>query len=337
MKLAVGLGGPLSQLPAAARETERAGFESAWVTELEHSAFVGAGAALAATTTLRVGTAIALAFPRSPTITAMEAADLDELSGGRFLLGLGSQVRRVMEDRFGVPYDHPAARLAEYAAAVRTVWGAARGESATHEGEFYRVTMPRFHGTVRPERHDPPILFAAVGEVMARTAGRVADGLIGHPLASARYLAEIVAPAAAVGAERSGRPADACPISATVLVSLDPADPDRARREARLQLAFYATTPNYRGILALHGREGLGRELRRAFVGSDRAAFAALVDDELLDAIAIAGRPDEARDRLTAWSSSGAIERAILAPPWYGIDERRARDLSAALVGTFGG
>ncbi len=331
MKLGLGIGGPLPGLGALAGRAEAAGFESVWLAELDHSAFAQAGAVIGAGTTSRllVGTAVALAFPRSPTITAMTAWDLDELSGGRFLLGLGPQVRRVMESRFSVAYDHPAERLAEYVRAVRTIWAANRGERVTHEGEHYRITMPTFHGRPQPDRRDVPILLAAVGPVMARTCGEVADGLVGHPLASRRYLRERIMPAVEKGLELAGRPADACPMTASLLVSIGE-DADEARRAARIQLAFYATTPSYRPILELHDRGDRYGDLRRAFVRSDMRAMAELIDDEFLDAVAIAGTPDEARDRLREWDVP--VERAILAIPWYRIDPGREREQLDALL-----
>ena len=262
----------------------------------------------------------------------MEAWDLDELSGERFVLGLGSQVKHVMEARFSVGFERPAARLAEYVQAVRTIWAANRGEPVTHEGAFYKITMPTFHGPPRPERRDVPIGLAAVGPLMARTAGRVADALVGHPIASPRYLAEVVAPARDAGAAEAGRPATACPISAAVIVAIDP-DPDRARREARLQIAFYATTRAYRQILVLHGRAALQPALRRAFVRRDLETLGGLIDDELLDQIAVAGSPDEVRDRLAGWQ--GAEERVVLSPPWYMVSPERSADLVAAVIDTF--
>lgn len=331
MKLGLGIGGRLSELGDLAGRAESLGFESAWLPELEHSAFVGAQAALAATDHLTVGTAVALAFPRSPTITALTAWDLDEVSAGRFLLGLGSQVKRVMEARFSVPFERPAARLAEYVRAVRTVWAANRGEAVVHEGDFYRITMPTFHGPPRPERRDVPILLAAVGPVLSRTAGEVADGLVGHPFASPRYLEAVVRPAVATGLSAAGRPPDACPLTASAIVSIGD-DADEARRAARLQLAFYATTPSYRAILELHGRGMRFGELRRAFVRRDAAELVRLIDDDLLDAIAIAGRPDEARDRLAAWQP--LAERLIVGPPWYGLRPEREREAMEAVAET---
>jgi probable F420-dependent oxidoreductase len=329
VKVGIAIGGSLREVSALAARAEAAGIESVWLAELDHSAFVQAAAAISATTRIGVGTSVALAFPRSPTITAMTAWDLDELSGDRFMLGLGPQVKRVMEARFSVRVEKPAPQMREYVRALRTIWAANRGESVVHDGETYKITMPTFHGPPRPERRDTPILLAAVGPVLSRVCGEVADGLVGHPLASPRYLREAVAPAVAAGLERSGRPSDACPISAMAMVSIGD-DPDAARRAARLQIAFYATTPSYKPILAMHDRATLPRDLRRAFVNGDRQLMASLIDDDLLDAIAIAGRADEAADRLRAWE--GAAERVILGVPWYGMTPDRQREaIEAAL------
>jgi probable F420-dependent oxidoreductase len=330
MKVGIAIGGTIQEVAALASRAEAAGLESVWLAELDRTAFVQASAAIGATTKITVGTAVALAFPRSPTITAMTAWDLDEMSGDRFMLGLGPQVRRVLEARFSVRVDKPASQMLEYVQAVRTVWAANRGEPVVHEGEAYRITMPTFHGPLRPERRNTPILLAAVGSAMCRMCGDVADGLIGHPLASPRYLSEVVRPCIDAGLERSGRAGDACPITAMALVSVGD-DAEEARRVARVQIGFYATTPSYKAILELHDRGGLPRDLRRAFVNRDLGRMAELVDDELLDSIAIAGRPDEAVDRLAAWV--GVADRVVLGVPWYAMDPGRQREaISAALA-----
>jgi probable F420-dependent oxidoreductase len=335
VRLGLGVGGPLAEVTELARSAEEAGFESVWTAELTRSSLVQAAAAISATRRVRVGTAVTLAFPRSPTIAAMEAWDLDELSGGRFLLGLGTQVKRVLEGRFSVPFEHPAAKLAEYAQAVRAVWRANRGDDVRHEGRFYTISMPTFHGPAQPGRPDVPILFAAVGPVMSRTAGAVADGVIGHPLASPRYLAEVVAPAIADGLAEAGRPASACPITASPIVSVG-GNVDAARRAARLQLAFYATTRTYLPVLRLHDREAIQGDLRRAFVRRDHDRMTELIDDALLDAVAIAGPPDELRDRLAAWRSIPGLDRVILAAPWYATPPAWERRASQAIVAVFG-
>jgi probable F420-dependent oxidoreductase len=333
MDYGIGIGGPLRQIESIAKAVEDAGFESCWVAETTNSAFVAASAAVAATSRIRVGTAIALAFPRSPTITAMAAWDLDELSGGRFVLGLGTQVKRVNERRFSVSFEHPAPKLKEYTQVLRTVWAANRGEQVVHRGRFYNVTMPAFHGVAQPERKDVPIYLAAVGPAMARVCGEVADGLIGHPLASQRYMSDIVIPAVAEGAAHAGRSARDCNITASPMVSIAD-DVDVARREIKLQLAFYATTRTYKAILDLHGRGQLITELRNAFASADRERMVELIDDELCDAIGVAGTADDARDGVGSWQ--GIADRLVVAGPWYGVSHERMAENHHALVETFG-
>ncbi|MEA2451572.1 MAG: hypothetical protein QOG04_282, partial [Actinomycetota bacterium] len=178
MEYGIGIGGPLSMIGPMAKMVEDAGFESCWAAETTNTAFITCAAAIQATSKITVGTSIALAFPRSPTITAMETSDLDELSGGRFIVGLGTQVKRINEERFSVKFEHPAPKMKEYAEVMRTVWGANRGEDRIHEGRFYTVTRPVFGAKRNPPPRDVPIYFAAVGKIMARTCGEVADGLL---------------------------------------------------------------------------------------------------------------------------------------------------------------
>ena len=261
-----------------AKMVEDAGFESCWAAETTNTAFITAAAAAATTEEIKIGTAIALAFPRSPTIAAMTAWDLDELTGGRFIVGLGTQVKRVNENRFSVPFEHPAAKLKEYAQAMRVVWAANRGEDVVHEGRFYRVTMPTFHGTPQPDRRDVPIYFAAVNEIMARNCGAVADGLLGHPIASPRYLQEVVAPAIEEGASKAGRNRSEVNLTASPMCSISD-DVDLARREVKLQIAFYATTRTYKRVLELHGKESVMGELRRAFAERDKDRMVEAIDD----------------------------------------------------------
>lgn len=333
MLYGIGIGGPLKLIGPMAKMVEDAGFESCWAAETTNTAFVTAAAAVTATERINVGTAIALAFPRSPTITAMTAWDLDELSGGRFLLGLGTQVKRINEERFSVPFEHPAPKMREYAQALRTVWAANRGEDVVHEGRFYTVTRPTFHGSPQPDRRDVPVYFAAVGPLMARYCGEVADGLIGHPIASPRYLAEVVRPAIAQGAERAGRKPEEINLTALPLISISD-DVDLARREVKLQIAFYATTRTYKQILEMHGRAELIPDLRSAFEAGDHDRMIELIDDELCDAIAIAGGKDEAYDRLKEWE--GVADRAMVGGPWYGPSPQRMMENYQALVETFG-
>jgi probable F420-dependent oxidoreductase len=250
---------------------------------------------------------------------------------------MGSQVKGINERRFSVKFEHPAPKLREYAEVMRTVWRSNRGEPGlSHEGRFYTVTMPSFgNPPPQPDRRLVPVYFAAVGRIMSRICGEVADGLIAHPLASPRYLEEVVRPAIAEGAERSGRKPSECNITASPMISiLD--DVDEARREVKLQIAFYATTRTYRGILALHGYEDLIGDLRDAFDNRDKDRMIELIPDDLADAIACAGPAEEVKQQVEAnWE--GVADRVSVGGPWYGPRPERMFENYQALVETFGG
>src|SRR5438132_6731732 len=219
-RLGIVVGGDLEHLPNLARQAEEAGFESVWVAETARSAFVQATLVAQATQRVQVGTAVALAFPRSPAITAMSARDLAELSGGRFVLGLGSQVKRVNEGRFSVPFEHPAPKMEEYVRAVRAVIGGFATGSVDHRGRFYTVTMPPFPGAGPPPGEGVAIHLAAVNERMAESAGRAADGVLGHPMTSPLWVGDVVRPAVARGAREAGRDPAAVEVTTSLIVQV---------------------------------------------------------------------------------------------------------------------
>ncbi len=335
MDFGIGIGGPMTLVGSMAKMVEDAGFESCWAAETTNTAYITASAAVQDTTSIRVGTSIALAFPRSPTITAMTAWDLDELSGGRFILGLGTQVKGVNVGRFSVPFEHPAPKIKEYVEVIRTVWAANRGDDVTHEGRFYKVTMPTFHGRPQPDRRDVPIYLAAVGKIMSRTCGEVADGLLAHPLASPVYLRKVVKPAIAEGAERAGRKPEECNLTTDWMISISD-DEEQARREVKLQIAFYATTRTYLPILELHGRGHIVPDLRSAFDAKDKDRMIELIDDELCDQLALAGSQDAVKQKALAWVKEAGADRLMCAGPWYGPKTERIFENYQALVETFG-
>src|SRR5437588_7034081 len=180
MRIGIAIGGPLEQLGPLARRCEDAGFDSIWIAETGRTAFIQAAVAAQATEKIRIGTSIALAFPRSPVITAMNARDLAELSGGRFVLGLGTQVKRVNEFRYATPFEHPAPKMSEIIDVCREVWAAFGGEPIDHRGRFFTVTMQPFPGA-GPPPGPIPIYLAAVNERMLHLIGAKADGFLGHP------------------------------------------------------------------------------------------------------------------------------------------------------------
>ena len=326
------VGGDVRDLAGLAREAEDAGFESVWVAETARSAFVQAAVVAQATSRVLVGTDIALGFPRSPAITAMAARDLAELSGGRFALGLGSQVKRVNEQRFGVPFDHPAPKLGEAVEAIRAVLGAFAGDPLDFRGRFYELTMPPFPGAGPAPGGAIPIYLAAVNPVMAETAGRVADGVLGHPMTSPRYVAEVVRPSIDRGAKAGGRDPAEVNVSTGVILSISD-DPDEARREAALQIAFYATTRTYRPVLELHGFDDLFDPIREAFGQGDAARMVEL-GLPAVDSLAVAGTAAECRDRVNAFD--GVADRLILGGAWVGPSPERLAANHRAILRTFG-
>jgi probable F420-dependent oxidoreductase len=329
MDLGVVVGGDLRDLAAKARQVEDGGFESVWCAETARSAFVQAAVVCQATSRVTVGTDIALAFPRSPTITAMAARDLAELSNGRFVLGLGTQVKRVNEQRFGVAFEHPAPKITEATLVIRRVLDTFGGEPIQHRGRFYQITMPPFPGAGPAE---VPIYLAAVNPMMAEAAGRVADGVLGHPMTSPKYVAEVLRPSVQRGAAAAGRPLEEVNISTGVILQIS-SDRELARREAALQIGFYATTRTYRPILAMHGFDELLEPLRRAFVQSDFLRLAEIAMP-MVDSLAIAGEPDECRERLAAFD--GLVDRVILGGTWVGPSPERLEENHWAILSTFG-
>jgi probable F420-dependent oxidoreductase len=308
----------------AARRAEAAGFDSVWTIEFfNQHGFVRLAAVAAATERVRVGTAIAYAFMRTPLLAASAALDIDELSGGRMILGLGSGTRSMNERWYSVPFEHPPApRMREAVALVRAAFGAAKGGGLRFEGKYYDVQIPMY---TRPDaaRETIPIYVAGVNRGMIRTAAAVADGLVGHPVYTRKYIREHVLP------ELEG---SRCQLAPYVVCSISD-DVEEARREARAQVAFYYSTKLYHTILDAHGWRPAGEEIAAAFRRLDFAAMAAAVSDEMLDAIAIAGRPAEVRDRLKQWE--GLSDQALLYPPTIGASPERVRENLVAITETF--
>lgn len=306
------IGGHMNLIADLARLAEDGGYESVWVAETSHTPFVQAAIACFATRAITVGTAVALAFPRSPTVTAMTARDLAELSGNRFILGLGSQVKRVNENRFSVPFEHPAPKMAEYAQVVRKVLATYEGERIDHRGRFYAVTMPPFPGAGPVGRI--PLYLAAVNERMAETAGRAYDGVLGHPMTSPRYVAEVLRPAVERGARTAGRDPAEVDVTTNVILQVDE-DREAARGQAAYQVAFYATTRTYAPVLALHGFDDRIGPLREAHARGDLEAMADIALP-MVDTYAITGDADECRERLAAYE--GLVDRVVVGGAWVG-------------------
>jgi probable F420-dependent oxidoreductase len=309
----------------AARHAEARGFHSVWTLEFfNQHGFVRLTAVASATGRVQLGTGIAYAFMRTPMLAASAAMDIDEISGGRMILGLGSGTRSMNERWYSMPFDRPPApRMREAIDLIRKAIAAQKGGGFRYEGEHYRIDIPAY-GRPGAARSEIPIYLAAVNRGMIRSAAAVADGLVGHPIFTRRYIAERVLPEL----EDSS-----CELAPYVVCSVSD-DVDRARREARAQIAFYYTTRLYHSVLDVHGWRDVGETIAAAFRKGDFAAMSEAVPDELVDQIAVAGRPDEVRDRLAQWE--GLTDHPLLYPPTAGVSPERVRENLAAITDAFG-
>ena len=282
-----------------ARRHERSGYDGLWASESGHDPFLPLLLAGEHTERLELGTAIAVAFSRSPMQLAYTAHDLQNYCGGRFTLGLGSQVKAHIERRFDMPWSHPAPRMREYISALRAIWACwNEGAELDFRGDFYTHTLMAPFFSPPPSAHGaPPIYLAAVGEAMTRVAGEAADGLMTHAFTSERYLREVTVPTLERGLDRSGRTRADFSISHLLLTATGRTqeEMERAIKGTRDQIAFYGSTPSYRAVLELHGWGALGEELTALSKSSREdkwAVMGSLVDDDVLNAFAVVAEPD---------------------------------------------
>jgi probable F420-dependent oxidoreductase len=285
-----------------ARRAERLGYDGLCVPEAVHDGLLTACLALTATSRLRVLTGVLVAFPRSPMTTAMAAWDLQEVSGGRFELGLGSQVRGNVVGRYSTPWSAPAPRMREYVGALRAIFDTWQSQAPlAFEGEHYTFTrMQPFFSPGPLPSGSPPILLGGVGPAMTAVAGEVADGLVTHPTNTApRYLREVVIPRLEKGAARSGR-SDRAALLVGPLIASGSGDADvaAAREATRQLLGFLYSTPSYWPSLELFGWNDLGEELHALSREGRWDDMPARIGDEVLDAFAPSGRYDEIADVL---------------------------------------
>ena len=255
----------LTAVPAAARAAEAAGYDGVVTSENRHDPFLSLGVAAVNTSRMALCTGIAIAFSRSPMPVANASWDLQSASGGRFVLGLGSQIRAHNENRFSVPWSAPAPRMREYVEALRAIWRCwEKGEKLAYRGQHYTFTLmtPNF----TPESHGQPMVpvtIAAVGPVMLRLAGEVCDGVRLHGFCTRRYLDDVVLPELRAGWARSGRPRTRFEIAGGGFIATGPDEASVAKmfEWVRTRVAFYGSTPAYWPVLEVHGLHDLGRKL----------------------------------------------------------------------------
>ena len=283
----------LEQMPAYAAAAEALGFDGFWAAETNSDPFLNLALAAEHSHRLTLGTAIAVAFPRSPAILAYTAWDLQRFSRGRFVLGLGPQVKAHNVLRFGVKWEKPVAKMRETIEAIRAFWRCWQtGEPLDYAGEFFKLMlMTPFFDPGPIDIPPPPIYIAAVNEQMLRLAGSHGDGVHIHALHTARYLREVALPEIETGLARSGRSRADFTINTAVFAipTDDPAEARAAEAHVRQQLSFYMSTPAYRAVLALHGWQETADQLGQLARAGRWDEMGALISDEMLDTFAVTG------------------------------------------------
>ncbi len=317
---------------SVALDTQRAGFDGMLFTEGGRTAYPAVTAAALAAPGLEMSTGVAVAFPRSPMITAQVAWELQELTAGRFRLGLGTQVRTHVVRRYGAEFEQPGPRLRDYVRAVKACFAGFRGEPLDHHGEFYDLDFLTRQWSPGPiEVADPKVDVAAVNPWMLRMASEVADGIHVHPIGEPGYLARHVMPAVAAGAEAAGRdPHDvALIVPVTTIVGETDAEIAAARDLARASLSFYGSTPNYAFIWDEAGFEGTTDRIRTKQKAGDMAAMAAEITDDHLAVFCTEASWDGLADALIA-KYDGVVDRLVFYNPAFDTADRFERHGSVA-------
>jgi len=289
----------LNEVAKVAREREAAGYSGLWTAETAHDPFLPLVLAAEHTHEVELGTQIAVAFARNPMLLANIGWDLQSYSKGRFILGLGSQVKPHITKRFSMEWSHPAPRMREMIMAVRAIWDAwLNGTPLDFRGEFYKHTlMTPFFAPPATDLGDfgvPKIFLACVGELMTEVAGEVCDGFICHGFTTEKYLREVTLPALERGRAKAGKSMDGFEITGPMFVVTgnDADEIEKAAQGTRQQIAFYGSTPSYRGVLELHGWGGLQDELNALSKQGKWKEMGELIDDDMLNAFAVVAEPE---------------------------------------------
>jgi probable F420-dependent oxidoreductase len=341
MKIDGSVGGPvnstaivsLAQVGAEVVAAEEAGYDGVWSAETSHDPFLPLMIAADRSSTLTLGTSIAVAFARSPMTVAATANDLQAYSAGRFILGLGTQVKAHIEKRFSMPWSEPVPRMREYLAALHAIWDSwETGDRLRFRGDFYRHTLmtPMFSPGPNPWGR-PPVMLAAVGPKMTQVAAEAADGLLVHGFTTERYFREVTIPQVESGLAASGRDRGQFSVSYPGLVATgsDEASFEAACAGVRGQISFYGSTPAYRGVLELHGWGDLHTELHRLSLRGEWQTMAGLIEDDVLNTFAVVGEPQQVAPEVLR-RFDGLVDRFSIYAP-YELDDGVRRQIVAEL------
>ncbi len=337
MKLDTGLmPASLHDAAAAAQKAEDMGFDALWTAETSHDPFFPLVLAAEHTKRIKLGTSIAVAFPRSPMVLAQIGWDLQAQSGGRFILGLGTQVKGHNERRFGVKWEHPGPKLREMIQMIHAIWDCwQNGTRPSFAGTFYNFTLmtPFFNpGPIDYPR--PAIYIAGVNEYMCRLAGELCDGFHVHPFHSIKYLDEVVLPNIQRGLEKAGRTRSDISMSSTVFVLTgeNRKEIEAAKGPVRQQISFYASTPAYAGVLEAHGWGEAARRLTEKSKRGDWSGMAEEITDEMLEVYTLTATYDELADKVKQ-KYRGYLDRVAFYFPFASGNRERWSRLVAAFNG----
>jgi len=339
MKIDGGLGTDLNKAGANAAEAEAAGYTGVWTAETAHDPFFPLLLAAEHTTSLELGTSIAVAFARNPMTLANVGWDLQTYSKGRFVMGLGSQIKPHITKRFSMEWSHPAPRMREMVLAMRAIWDCwLNGTKLEFRGEFYKHTlMTPFFAPASSDLAEygvPKIFLAGVGELMTEVAGEVCDGFICHGFTTEKYLREVTIPALQRGRAKAGKTMDGFEIvgPSFVVTGADEAQMSAAIAGTRQQIAFYGSTPAYRGVLDLHGWGGLQEQLNGLSKQGKWVEMGDVITDEILNTFAVVGEPESVAPELSR-RYGDVIQRISFYAPYKSDPERWAKvitDLKAS-------
>lgn len=328
--LAIGPG-DAADVARLAADAEAAGFGGLWTAEMYHDPFLPLAAAATATSRIGLGTSIALAFVRSPWVTALAALDLDLLSGGRFTLGIGTGLKRFNERWHGVAYGKPTPHIREVVQIIRLISEKShRGEPIRFQGQFYGLDIQGWRRPLAPVRPRVPVYLAGVREGMIRTAAQVADGLLGHPIYSLRWTRDVVIPSLARGLQEAARRREEFRLCLGICCAID-RDAAAARRAAAATIAFYATVNTYEPLFAGFQREV--QAIQAAALRGDERAMVEAVTAEMVEAFAAAGPPDAVRRKVGDYLQ--LADSVILSPPDQLVDPAETERYRRAIIETF--
>ncbi len=318
----------IREIPALARAVEEIGFDALWTSETQHDPFLPLALAAEHTEKIELGTSIAVAFPRSPTVLAHTAWDLQAASNGRFILGLGTQVKPHIERRFATVWESPAAKLREMILAMRAVWDAWQGDGKVNfRGEFYKITlMTPFFNPGPIEHPHIPIYIAGVNEKLCHVAGELCEGFHVHPYHSAKYIREMILPNIESGLQKTKRARADIQLSSAIFVATNEGEAEMAR----MQISFYASTPTYRPVMETHGWGETGEKLSSMAARKEWAEMPAQITDEMLEQFCVMTDENNlARAIQTRYA--GLLDRITLYTPFeVGQDEGKWRALVKA-------